>query len=100
MIDSILRVLDRQGRFVGDLNIVQRTGLLWLMNQEVRERADIERMRIETFALSSNQHTSPTFIKSLFKEELDEPDANEVIGGEWVTPTGPDQIEAFLNGVL
>jgi hypothetical protein len=93
MLDTLFTTMDRQGLLKGDLNVLQRTGLIWLMGQEIKEQAELERIRMETNALASNQHTSTEFLKQIFKEREEEAPQEE----EWITPTSAEDLEDLLN---
>jgi hypothetical protein len=90
-------MLDRQGLLQGDLNILQRASLQWMMNQEIIEQAELERMRIEAYALASNESTSPSFVKNLFADRQEE--ERESVE-QWTTPTDPEGLERWLNESL
>lgn len=65
------------------------------MNQELDDKLSLERTRIESFALASNQGTSPEFIKALFANKITEEEQDQ--GGDWVTPESADELEELLN---
>jgi len=90
---SLFQMMDRQGLLRGDLSLVQRTGLQFLMNQEIEDRIELERIRTENMALASNPATSGEFLKYLF----DDKEAQEV--EQWVTPKSTDEIEEMLSGL-
>jgi DNA transposition AAA+ family ATPase len=99
MLESAIRVIDRQGLLKGDLNIVQRAGLQWLMNQEVDDQVELERLRIEYTALASHPGTQTKFLEALMKQrQLQE---TEVVytESEWTTPQSMDEIERYLSTV-
>jgi hypothetical protein len=92
MLKWLLKMTERQGLLKGDLNFVQRIGLQWLMELDIKERDDIERLRIETTALASNPATSGEFLKYLF-EQREQEEQEEI---EWVTPHTPQEMEMLL----
>ena len=95
---SLIRVLDRQGILKGDLNVVQRSGLMWLMNEEVQEQIGLEQYRALNNALGSNPQTSGEYIETLLKD--DSVGAEEEIfetADEWTTPEGIEDITALLG---
>ncbi len=85
--------IDRQGRFKGDLNTLQRTSLVWLMNYEIDEQVGLERSRTENTALASNPATSTELLKALFEERQE----IEVFDEDWSSPESIEDIEDFLS---
>lgn len=104
MLQTFLRVLDRQGILKGDLNVTQRLGLMWLMNQEIKEDVAIERVRLENYALASNPNTSQVYLEHLFEKrnednEMEADLQNEGIDVEWQTPKSPEEVSDVLDAL-
>ena len=93
MVRSILVTLNRQDKFKGDLNFVQQIGLMWIINHEMNEQIDLEKMRALSTGLAVNPSTSREYILSLLKEEEEETKTSE----EWTTPESVRDIEEFLR---
>jgi hypothetical protein len=91
--ESLVRVLDRQGLLKGDLNGVQFSMLNWLMGNEVEEDAERERNRFEMQALAANEQTNPQLLRHLqsLREEAEEEEV------EWVTPQSEEELSAMLQ---
>jgi hypothetical protein len=101
MLETFLRVQERQGRLKGDLNWIQRTGLMWIMGRDLDDDVAIERMRAESFALAANPTTSPKYLEHLMSlhddsESEDELDDDEV---EWLTPSSVDEVTDVLQNL-
>lgn len=92
MVTTTFRLLDRQGLLRGDLSLVQRAGLQWIMNQEIRDQVELERVRIESFALAANPVTSSEFLKALFEQHEQEDE-------EWATPQSKEEAQALLEEI-
>lgn len=95
---SLIRLAERQGRFSGDLNILQQSGLVWIMNDEITQQTEVERVRTENLALATNAATSSEFLKHLFEHISPEPEEPQVLEEEWVTPNDVKEVEDFLRG--
>lgn len=89
MIENLIRVTDRQDLFKGDLNMIQRLALQWLMDDEQRELAELETIRTKNFALAANPVTSGEFLKVLFEEKEDPEE-------EWIE-ADLDNLEEFIG---
>lgn len=90
MMETLIRVTERQGLFKGDLNLVQRLALQWLMNDEQDEMVELENLRAKNYALASNPATSSEFLKALFEE----PETEDV---EWIEVSDLNQVEDLLK---
>lgn len=105
MLESYLRILERQGKLKGDLSWIQRTGLVWIMNRETEDEVKLERIRTENFALASNPATSGKFIQMLEaqrqKDQLLETRIEEETGMEveWRMPTSVEEVEDVLQNL-
>lgn len=98
MLETFVKVLERQGKLKGDLNWTQRASLMWIMGREIEDDVKLERMRAESFALASNQQTSPKYIEHLMS--LHEDKDNDPIEGDyevkWQTPTSIEEVRDVL----
>lgn len=68
------------------------------MGEEINETVEVERMRLESFALASHPSTNTDYLNSLFalrrKEEEEKVEPEEQ---EWITPESAGDIENFLK---
>lgn len=66
---------------------------MWIINHEMNEQIDLEKMRALSTGLAVNPSTSREYILSLLKEEEEETKTSE----EWTTPESVRDIEEFLR---
>jgi len=84
--------MNRQNLFSGDLHIVQRVSLAWLMNEEINELVELERMRIRNMGLAVNPATSSEFLQSLFDEDTAEEE-------NWIMPQTAEELDQLFGEV-
>ena len=104
MLTSFMKILDRQGILKGDLNLVQRTGLIYLMDREMDEMVALEKVRMENNAITSNPKTSQVYLEQLFRERQSEDELSEELQREgyeveWHTPTDASEVEDVLRNL-
>lgn len=102
MLEAFLKITERQGRLQGDLNSLQRNGLAWLMNQEIKEDVAIERIRLENQALASNPQTSGPYLKQMLERQAADEGEDEMEEGmevDWHTPTDAAEVEDVLRNL-
>lgn len=91
--------MDRQGIFKGDLGLVQRIALMWLMAKEIDEAAELEKLKVQTAALSNHPSTQSDFLKRIFDMDKEEPEEFDEQNIEWNTPQTEEELEE-LNRLL
>jgi hypothetical protein len=96
LLETHIRLLDRQGLFKGDLNISQRTSLLWLMGKEIEEESELEKARALNFALAANPNTSGEFIKILMEQE-EKPEYIYEDEPDWQTPENIEEVQKLIR---
>ena len=89
----MIRLYERQDIFKGDLNNIQQVALQWLMNEQISEQVEIEKIHAQITALSGNPHTNPQLVKQLFIDEQQEEEENV----EWLTPQSEEELQQILQ---
>lgn len=91
---SLIRLANRKGYLVGDLNPLQEEALQWLIVDELAQESELERERMKYTILAGNTQ----LWMHLYGNEAEEEDG-EI---EWIVPESAEeveQLERILNEI-
>jgi hypothetical protein len=89
---------DRQGLLKGDLNVLQRFGLAWLMNKEVEGAVEVEKIKLLNNALAAHPATQTKYLQKLLEEAQEDDEEYVYVSEEdWFTPEGVEEIERQVS---